>query len=423
LLLRLRRLVATVVTAVTWAVLAMAPMAFGGEGNDHWVGTWSTALHSPDLIVLGSNPGFENQTLRQIVHTSVGGDRVRVRLSTFGAGALAVGAARIALRDSGAAIVPDSDRALTFGGQPSITIPPGAIVLSDPVKLEVPPLSDIAVSLFVPGATGPATWHFEALQTSYVSPPGDFTASTVMPFISTTHFQDSFGTEHDAWFWLAGVEVMASKQTGAIVILGDSVTDGTRSTPDANNRWPDYLARRLMDYSGNHKMGVLNAAISGNKLLNDIIGPSGLARFERDVLAQTGVTHVIVLLGNNDLLFVFSPADFVTVDQIIAGHRQLIQRAHARGLKIYGGTLTPFEGFFFHTPQKEQMRQQINRWIRESGEYDAVIDFDAVLRDEDLPARLDDDYDSGDHLHPNDLGYRAMADAIDLRLFKNGKGN
>jgi lysophospholipase L1-like esterase len=286
------------------------------------------------------------------------------------------------------------------------------------VDLDVPPLSDVAVSVFVPGATGPATWHFEALQTSYVSPSGDFTGSTIMPFISTTHFVDTLGNEHDAWFWLAGVEVMASKKTGAIVAFGDSITDGARSGTDANNRWPDHFARRLMAHPGNHKMGVLNAGISGNKLLNDIIGPGGLARFERDVLAQTGVTHVVVLLGNNDLLFVFSPADFVTVDQIIAGHRQLIQRAHARGLKIYGGTLTPFEGFFFSTPQKEEMRQQINQWIRESGEFDAVIDFDAVLRDDDFPARLNGDFDSGDHLHPNADGYQAMADAIDLDLFK-----
>jgi lysophospholipase L1-like esterase len=389
------------------------------DAKERWVATWSTALHAPDTVVFGTNPGFENQTLRQVVHTSVGGDRVRVRLSTFGAGALTIGAARIARRDSGAAIDPGSDRELTFGGAPSVRIPPGATVLSDPVELEAPALSDLAVSIFVPEKTGPATWHYEALQTSYLSPPGDFTASLNMPFVSTTRYRDPMGVEREAWYWLAGVEVMASRQTGAIVAFGDSITDGTRSAVDANNRWPDYLARRLMAESGISKLGVLNLGIAGNKLLNEVIGPNALARSGRDVLEQTGVSHVIVQLGNNDLLFVFSPADAVTVEQIIGGHRQLIRRAHARDLKIYGSTLTPFGNFALASAAKENMRQQINKWIRESGEYDAVIDFDAVTRNPDLPSQLKPEFDSGDHLHPNEAGYQAMAEAIDLKLFKN----
>jgi lysophospholipase L1-like esterase len=365
-----------------------------------------------------TNQGFNNQTLRQIVHTSVGGDRVRVRLSTFGASAIVIGAAHIALREMGAAIVPESDRTLTFSGQPSITIPPGAVVLSDAVDLDVPALGELAVSIFVPGSTGPATWHFVALQTSYISPPGDFTASAVMPVDST----------NQAWFWLAGVDVMASKQTGAIVTFGDSITDGPGSTPEINNRWPDHLARRLMAQPGNHKMGVLNAGLTGNRLLHDSLGPNALARFDRDVLTPTGVAHVIVLLANNDIWTgeVF-PADFVTADQIIEGHRQLIERAHARGLKIYGGTLTPFGGFtpfgFTLSPGTEAMRQAVNAWIRTSGEYDAVIDFDEAVRDPQDPTRLLPLYDSGDHLHPNDLGYEAMGHAIDLKLFKKGKGH
>ena len=401
--------VTTVLFAVTaWSIHAAAVAT---NGNEQWVATWSAALHAPNPGPPGlTNAGFENQTLRQIVHTSIGGERVRVRLSTFGASRLVIGAAHIALRDRDAAIVPGSDRTLTFGGQPSIVVPSGAVVLSDPVELDVPALSDLAVSVFVPEKTGPATWHFVALQTSYISPPGDFTASADMSVAATTQ----------AWFWLAGVDVTASKQTGAVVTFGDSVTDGTRSTPDTNNRWPDHLARRLVAQPGNHNMGVLNEAISGNRLLNDGIGPNGLARFDRDVLTQTGVTHVIVLLGNNDILFVFSPAEFVTVDQIIQGHRQLIARAHARGLKIYGGTLTPFGGFALSSSLKEEMRQKVNDWIRASGEYDDVIDFDELLRDPSDPTRLLPLYDSGDHLHPNDIGYEAMGNAIDLRLFKTG---
>jgi lysophospholipase L1-like esterase len=266
--------------------------------------------------------------------------------------------------------------------------------------------------------------HPEALQTSYVSPPGDFTESIDMPFVSTTEYLAPNGTPHHAWFWLAGVEVLERKQTGAVVILGDSVTDGTQSTPDANNRWTDYLARRLLEVQGNHELAVLNQGIAGNKLLNDIVGPSGLARYDRDVLVQSGITHVITLLGNNDILFVFNRADVVSVDEIIAGHRQLIRRARTRGVKIYGGTLTPFGGFFFSSPEKEAKRQAVNHWIRTSGEYDAVIDFDAAVRDPRDPTRFwsaaDINYDSGDHLHPNDAGYAAMANAIDLALFKPG---
>jgi lysophospholipase L1-like esterase len=390
-----------------------------GAADPRWVETWGTAVHAPEIIPgTPASPAFNNETLRQIVHTSIGGDRVRVRLSTFGSGPLTIGAAHIARRDSGARIFPESDRTLTFGGQPSITIPPGAVVLSDPVDLQVPALTDLAVSIFVPGNTGPAAWHFEGMQTSYVSPHGDFTGASEMEIDRTTRLRDPNGVEHDAWFWLAGVEVPTSNPNGTIVAFGDSVTDGTNSGANANSRWPDHLARRLA--SGTAAWGVVNQSIAGNKLLNDIIGANALARFDRDVLARTGVTHAIVLLGNNDILFVFSPSDAVTFDQIIGGHKQLIRRAQARGLKIYGATLPPFEGFIFASPQKEEMRKAVNDWIRTGGEYDAVIDFDKALRDPESPSRLLPQNDSGDHLHPNAAGYKAMADAIDLALFQIG---
>jgi lysophospholipase L1-like esterase len=415
----LRRLSVALVAAGAFAVAGLAAHAGVRAGNrsEHWVGTWSAALHEPDLGVPGlSNSGFNNQTLRQIVHTSIGGRQVRVRLSTFGAGSLVIGAAHIALRAAGAAIVPASDRTLTFGGEPSITIPPGALVLSDPVDLDVPALSDLAVSIFVPGNTGPASWHFEARQTLYVSPAGDFTATAAMPV-------DPAAPPMLAWFWLAGVEVTASRQTGAVAVIGESIVDGSQSTADANNRWPDYFARRLMDRQGNRKMGVLNEGIAGNRLLHDSLGPNGLARFERDVLSQAGVTHVIVQMGGSDI-FTLNPAEDVIVDQIIQAHKQLIERAHAKGLRIYGCTLTPVEGFVIPgTPfpvfssSKEIKRQALNAWIRTSGEYDEVFDFDLVLRDPGSPSRILPVYDSGDHGHPNDAGYKALADVIDLKLF------
>ncbi|MEO8372413.1 MAG: SGNH/GDSL hydrolase family protein [Candidatus Solibacter sp.] len=391
------------------------------------MGTWSTSLHEPDLGVPGlANAGFDNQTIRQIVHTSVGGHQVRVRLSTFGAKGLVIGAAHIALHvhAAGAATVPGSDRRLTFGGSPSITIPAGALVVSDAVALDVPALGELAVSIFVPGKTAPATWHFEARQSVYISTSGDFTANTVMPV-------DAAASGFPAWYWLAGVEVTASRQTGAVVAFGDSITDGTNSTQGENKRWPDQLADRLMNQPGNHKMGVLNEGIAGGRILHDSVGPNALARFDRDVLAQTGVTHVVVQLGGNDIGVGWpgglSPAEEVTSDQIIQSHKQLIERAHAKGLKIYGATLTPVQGFVVpgtpfqvSSPGNEIKRQAVNAWIRTSGEYDGVIDFDAVLRDPSSPARILPSLDSSDHGHPTDAGYKLLADAVYLQLFKNG---
>jgi lysophospholipase L1-like esterase len=400
---------------------AIAGQLGGRQGNDddRWVGTWATALHEPDLGIPGlANAGFNNQTLRQIVHTSVGGHRVRVRFSAFGANAVVIGEAHIALQAGGPSIIPASDRRLTFEGKPSITIPSGAVVESDPVNLDVAALSNLAVSIFVPGETGPATWHFIARQTLYVSPQGDFTGSAQMPI-------DSTAPTMQAWFWLSDVEVMTSDETPGVVAFGDSITDGDQSTPDANQRWPDQLARRLMDHPRGQKIGIMNKGIAGNRLLHDSIGADGLVRFDRDVLAAPGVTHVIVQLGNNDI-FTINPSETVTVDQVIQGHKQLIERAHAKGLKIFGCTLTPVQGFLLPgtpfavwTPANELKRQALNAWIRTSGSYDSVIDFDRVLRDPSQPARILPALDSGDHGHPTDAGYKALADSIDLNLFSD----
>ena len=392
-----------------------------GEGDDeHWVGTWSTTLHAPELLPGFTNTGFNNQTLRQIVHISIGGQRVRLRLSTFGASALVVDAAHIALSAGDATIVAGSDHALTFGGKASITIPPGAPVISDPVELTVPDLANLAVSLFVSGATGPATWHFDSRQTSYISPPGDFTGTAVMPL-------DPQSPTAQAWFWLAGIDLLAPRRSGAVAALGDSITDGDQSSVDKNRRWTDGLARRIAQQD-EHAMGILNEGMDGNRLLHDVLAPNGLARFERDVLSQPGLDYVIVYLGHDDIGTGWpgglNPDQPVTVDQILQAYEQLIERAQTRGVKIYGATLTPFEGAFvpgtpfpLYSPENEMKRRQVNHWIRTSGAFDAVIDFDRVLRDPDAPTRLLPNYDSGDHVHPNDAGYKAMADSIDLSLF------
>ena len=351
-----------------------------------------------------------NQTVRQIVRVSVGGDRLRVVLSNaFGTAPVEIGAAHVALRDHGALVKPSSVKALTFGGSPTGKILPGAMMVSDAVDLDVPPVSDLVVDLFLPGELGtgpsPVTTHNGASQTNYLSPAGNYSGTNEMTVERTA----------GAWFLLSRVEVVPSRKAGAVITFGDSITDGARSTPDMNSRWPDYLAQRLAARKGS-SFAVLNAGISGNQVLGDGAGVSALARFDRDVLMQTGATHVIIMEGINDIgLARANPSP--GADDLIAGHKQLIARAHARGLKVYGATLTPFEGAAYFTAEGETKRQALNQWIRTSGAYDAVIDFDQVTRDPAAPTKFLPAYDSGDHLHPGDAGYKAMGDAVDLKLF------
>lgn len=407
-------------------VLSVAPAALArrAPSGEIWVGTWSASMQGPINFGGRATPteGFDNQTVRMIVRTSIGGSRVRVRLSNaFGAAPLVLGATHIAIRSSGSAISPESDRALTFSGRSSITIPPGAVMVSDPVDLEVPELGYLSISIYVPNKTGVPTWHGTGLHTTFISGPGDFTAKPDLPQATT----------QASWFWLAGVDVTAPQGTGAIVAFGDSITDGARSTVDADQSWPSQLAWRLLREGSDRepRLSVLNAGISGNRIWHDQIGNNALERLDRDVLVQTGVEEMIVLEGVNDLGFSNTPAaadQAVSADDIIAGLRQIIERAHTRGIKVIGGTLTPFEGANYASPEAEIKREAVNSWIRNGGVFDAVIDFEAAVRDPQHPTKSLPAYDSGDHLHPNDAGYKAMADAIDLSLFSqtashNGK--
>jgi lysophospholipase L1-like esterase len=394
------------------AALAAAPA--------HWVAAWgaSPAPQLPDDQMQAAHLRFENQTLREIVRTSLGGDTVRVRLSNaYGKESVTIGAAHIALRANGAAIAAGSDRALTFSGRPSVAIPPDALVLSDPVKLSFPAAADLAISIFVPQAATGAGVHYSAMQTSYAG-PGDLTASASM----------ADPTPLTSWIFLTGVDVMAPGDAAAIVAFGDSITDGARSTVDANHRWPDTLAARLQARGG-RKLAVVDEGIGGNRILHDPaanirFGVNALARFDRDVLAQPGVQYVIVLEGINDLGHPGTSAqasETVSADDLIAGLKQMIERAHERGLKIFGATLTPFENTAnpgYYTPEKEVKRKAINQWIRTGGAFDGVVDFEKAVRDPANPDRIRADYDSGDHLHPGDAGYKAMGEAVDLGLFR-----
>ena len=410
--------------ALAVALLAGAPAmhAQGGGSGEHWVGTWATAVMAPRQAPQGQQQAqqnqaprpvtaFNNQTLRQTVRVSIGGDRARVVFSNaFGTGPLAIGAARVALRQSASAIVPKSDRALTFGGRPSTIIPPGALIVSDPVSMTIPDLGDLVIDLYLPEDTASTamvtTMHATGLQTNYISQPGNHTGAADLAGAGTTQ----------SYFFLSRVEVMAPQSVGALVAFGDSITDGTRSTPDTNNRWPNHFAKRLI---AQNRMGVMNLGISGNRVLSDGAGVSALARFDRDVLAQPGVTHVVVLEAINDVGGAReNPSP--TAEDLIVAHQQLAARAHAQGLKIFVSTLTPFEGAGYFTEVGEAKRQAFNKWVRSQNVYDGVIDFDAVTRDPQSPTKFLPKYDAGDHLHPSDAGYEAMANAIDLALFKAG---
>jgi lysophospholipase L1-like esterase len=427
-----------------WLATASFPSFVEAQsGERRWVGAWGTAPISlpppsgpqPANPLFPAPPQVGNRTVRQVVRVNVGGSQVRVALTNrFGTKPLRIGGAHVAIRAAGSTIGEKSRGALMFRGKPSVTIEPSAVVLSDPVALEVRAFSDLAIDLYLPDegweAASPTTYHASALATGYLSPKGNHIGTAKMP-VETTFQQ---------WLFLSRVEVSSATAPGTVVTFGDSITDGTGSTPDTNSRWPDFLARRLGERYGSAAPGVINVGIAGNRVLshnagssllkrvgvagaseqmddpNALFGPSGLSRFDQDVLLQPGVTHVIVLETINDIGMSLDPVS-PTVEALISGHRALIQRAHARGLKIYGGTLTPFKGAFYWTESGEARRQKLNEWIRTSGEYDGVIDFDAAVRDPKDPAKFRENFQPGDWLHANDAGYKAMADAIDLALF------
>jgi lysophospholipase L1-like esterase len=376
--------------------------------HQNWVGTW-TATPAP-----AEGAAFANHTLRMTPRVSIGGSSVRVRVSNaYGIRPLQIGAAHVALRDSGPAIVPGSDRQLTFGGEKSATIAAGAVLVSDPVALDVAALADLAVSFHLPQEL-PASFGITARyarQTNYISPVGDFTAEPVMPVGKLT----------DDWYFLCGVDVVAPKETLGIVAVGDSLTDANISTHDGHHSWPSQLARRLTARGG-RPIAVMNQGLGGNRILHDVRGDSGLRRFDRDVVAQPGVTHAVIMLGTNDLRNRSAkPEEEVNAAQMIAGLKQIALRGQSAGIKTIGCTLTPFWNETFlpgaWNPRREAVREAVNAWLREAGAFDAIVDFDQALRDPENKLRMLPKYDCGDHLHPSDLGYRTMGDAIDLALF------
>lgn len=382
--------------------------------QEHWVATWTTAQ---TLARTGPAPataprGFTNQTIRMVARTSIPGKRVRVRLSSaFGSAPVKVGAAHVALRSKASAIVEGSDRALTFDGKPGVTIGPGVMILSDPVELNVPALADVAVSLFFPGETGAPTSHATGLHKTFIA-QGDTTGAASMETATTT----------EQYYWLAGIDVMAPEKSLVVVTYGDSITDGARSTTETNNAWPALLAARLAAKKETAHIAVANMGIGGNRVLRDGSGVSALGRLDRDVLTQPGVKWMMLLEGINDIgREARDPAEAVTADELIAAYKQIVERAHSAGVKVIGCTITPYEGAGYYLEKGEATRAAVNQFIRTSKVFDAVADFDAATRDPQNPKKLRAEFDPGDHLHPNDAGYQAMADAIDLSIFTKGK--
>lgn len=366
-----------------------------------WIGTWQAA---PASAQAGTDLGHPNKTIRNVVHTSIGGTAARVRLSNaFGTAPVLLSHVTVALSTGNAAVVPGNVREVTFGGVTSVTVPVGAEVLSDAVSLTVPPDADLAVTVYTPSESGPATYHPQAYRENYFA-VGDHAADeTGTPFSAAT----------TSFHYVSGVEVRSSRARGAVVAFGDSITDGAWSTRGANLRWPDQLFDRLMKRPAALRFGVLNAGISANRLASQgtsaTAGPNALARLDRDALSRAGVRTVVVMEGINDI------QNSVPTAQLIMGLQQVVSRGHAAGVRVVVGTIAPWKGWRTYSPEREEIRLAVNSYIRSAGIFDAVVDFDEALRDPADPGQLRPAFDSGDHLHPNDAGYRAMAAAVDLR--------
>ncbi|MGH8218602.1 MAG: SGNH/GDSL hydrolase family protein, partial [Steroidobacteraceae bacterium] len=414
-------------TAAVAALIASGgAMGAGGgavPGVSHWVASWASAQQIPEPRNALPTGALRDATLREIVHLTLGGKTLRIRFSNaFGTAPLHIDSAHIARPVSLASgdIDPSSDRALSFRGKSGMTVPAGAEYLSDPVRMPVASQSNLAVSFHLQAAPERESGHPGSRETSFVA-SGDVVSAAQLP--------GALRVDH--WYFLSGVEVAAPETAASIVALGDSITDGHASTTNGNDRWPDDLARRfaaqpVTTSAGTPLLAVVNAGIGGNRLLDDGLGPNALARFDRDVLAQAGVRSLIVLEGINDLGVASShgklppQAHRELVSRITAAYGQLVARAHAHGIRVMGGTLTPDAGSAVYHPDAaaEGDRQAINDWIRAPGHFDAVVDFDAVLRDPEHPDRIAPAYDSGDHLHPSPAGYREMAEAVPLAFFE-----
>jgi lysophospholipase L1-like esterase len=377
--------------------------------DDRWIVTWASAQQATEERNLPPNPGLQYNTLRQIIHTSVGGKQLRFKFSNvFGIAPVAIDSVHMALSTGGRSIDPGTNTALTFQGNTLVGIPPGDEIYSDPVNFNLEPLSDLAVSIyFIEIDDNNITGHPGSRCTSYIKESYAFDEPD-LPGAATT----------DHWYILAGLEVLAADAGATLVIAGDSITDGRGSTTNKHNRWPDALAVRMQNNDDTSEIGIYNAGIGGNAVLRGGLGPTLMQRLERDVLNQSGVRWLIVLEGVNDIGSAKGKDQAQLVQkELIEAYKTIIGTAHKASITVYGATITPFGRSLYDSPEREAARQAVNEWIRTSGAFDAVIDMDRATRDPDNPSRLRPEADSGDHLHLNPAGYQMMADAVDLQLF------
>jgi lysophospholipase L1-like esterase len=378
------------------------------DAGQHWVGTWSTSPQLTEPRNLPPPPGLTSNTLRQVVHVSIGGKKLRVHFSNaFGNGPLVLASVRLAVSAGGGAIKTETEKALTFSGQPAVTIPAGETILSDAFDFDLAPLSDVAVTIYFHETPEDVTGHPGSRTTSFLETNNAVSAADLPTAVHLQH-----------WYVLSGIDVLAENSAAAVVTLGDSITDGRGSETDKNNRWPDGLANRLQANPGTRRVAVLNAGIGGNCVLRGGLGPTALVRFDRDVPGQASVRWLIILEGVNDIGGSRGTNSTVAQD-LIAAYQKFIDQAHAKKIRVYGGTILPFSGSQYASAGHEAARQTVNDWVRTSGKFDAVIDFDAVLRDPQNPSKLLPLADSGDHLHPSIKGHQMMGDCVDLKLFEN----
>ena len=379
------------------------------DNNEKWVGTWTT---SPQLVEPRNNPpkpGLSNNTLRQVACVSIGGDSIRVRFSNeFSKSPVTLHSVHIAVSVDSSKIDPATDLALKFDGKTEVVIEPGKAIVSDPFHFELKPRSNVAITIYFGDTPPDVTGH-----------PGSRTTSYLLTgnHISEVDFPGAVTTDH--WYNINGIDVIAPENAAAVVVLGNSITDGRGSGTNKQNRWPDILAERLLRNPGTEHIAVLNAGIGGNCVLRPCLGPSALDRFERDVIEATGVRWLIILEGINDIGGSRGSEGAAKVaDGLIAAYEQMIDRAHAKGILVYGATIMPFGGSFYDSPDHQKALEKVNDWIRTSGRFDAVIDLDAAMRDPENPLQLLPGGDTGDHLHPNETGHRIMGEAVGLKLFK-----